>query len=155
MFETWWEFGQHFSKYISFVHFLLKFLFFHGWYQLSLVNAITVVVSISGVSSDYILNLSASSESWIYLGAYLIYWCRIGSIGNPIVKIRRSQNRLISAMGFPILVRRYLYIESGSWCICRASFSRFGLMSPMLYLYVYISYNTIHDFKRSHLYSFF
>ena len=29
------------------------------------------------------------------------------------MEIRRSYDRLISTMGFPILVRRYLYIESG------------------------------------------
>ena len=34
-------------------------------------------------------------------------------IGNPIVDIRRSYDRLISTMGFPILVRWCLYIESG------------------------------------------
>ena len=34
-------------------------------------------------------------------------------IGNRIVEIRRAQDRLISTMGFPILVRRYLYIETG------------------------------------------
>ena len=34
-------------------------------------------------------------------------------MGNPIVEIRRSYDRLISAMGFPLLVRRHLYIESG------------------------------------------
>ena len=30
------------------------------------------------------------------------------------MEIRRSYDRLISTMGFPILVRRHLYIESGS-----------------------------------------
>ena len=35
------------------------------------------------------------------------------SIGNPIVEIRRSYDRLISTMGFPILVRWHLHIESG------------------------------------------
>ena len=34
-------------------------------------------------------------------------------IGNPIVEIRRSYDRLISTMGFPILVRLHLYIELG------------------------------------------
>ena len=34
-------------------------------------------------------------------------------IGNPIVEIRRSYDRLISKMGFPMLVRWHLYIESG------------------------------------------
>ena len=37
----------------------------------------------------------------------------ITSIGNPIVEIRRSYGRLISTMGFPILGRRHLYIDSG------------------------------------------
>ena len=36
------------------------------------------------------------------------------SIGNPIVELRRSYDRLISTMGFPTLVRWHLYIESGS-----------------------------------------
>ena len=35
------------------------------------------------------------------------------SIGNPIVEIRRSYDRLISTMRFPILVRWHLYIEAG------------------------------------------
>ena len=35
------------------------------------------------------------------------------SLGNPIVEIRRSYDRLISTMGFPVLVRWHLYIESG------------------------------------------
>ena len=34
-------------------------------------------------------------------------------IGNPIVEIRRSYDHLISTMGFPLLVRQHLYIESG------------------------------------------
>ena len=35
--------------------------------------------------------------------------------GNPIMEIRRSHDRLISIMGFPIPVRWHLYIESGPW----------------------------------------
>ena len=31
------------------------------------------------------------------------------------MEIRRSYDRLISTMGFPLLVRRHLYIESGPW----------------------------------------
>ena len=42
-------------------------------------------------------------------------WC-LTSVGNPIVEIRRSYDRLISTMGFPILVRWHRYIESGAWC---------------------------------------
>ena len=33
------------------------------------------------------------------------------------MEIRRSYDRLISTMGFPILVRRHLYIESRSWSL--------------------------------------
>ena len=42
-----------------------------------------------------------------------IRW-HLTSIGNPIVEIRQSYDRLIPTMGFPILVRRHLYIETGS-----------------------------------------
>ena len=42
--------------------------------------------------------------------------CNLTSIGNPIVEIRRSYDRLISTMGFPIPVR-HLYIESGPWIL--------------------------------------
>ena len=42
----------------------------------------------------------------------ILRW-RLTCIGNPIVEIRRSYDRLISTMGFPILVRLHLYIESG------------------------------------------
>ena len=41
--------------------------------------------------------------------------CLLTSIGNPIVEIRRFYDRLISTMGFPILVRLHLYIDSGPW----------------------------------------
>ena len=49
-------------------------------------------------------------------GADSIKRCHLTSIGNPIVEIRRSYDRLISTMRFPILVRRHLYIESGPCC---------------------------------------
>ena len=49
------------------------------------------------------------------LGPDSIKRYRLTSIGNPIVEIRRSYDHLISTMGFPILVRWYLYIESGPW----------------------------------------
>ena len=38
---------------------------------------------------------------------------KMSCIGTPIVEIRRSYDRLISTMGFPIPVRWYLYIDSG------------------------------------------
>ena len=46
-------------------------------------------------------------------GADSIQIWHLTSIGNPIVEIRRSYDRLISTMGFPKLVRWHLYIESG------------------------------------------
>ena len=39
------------------------------------------------------------------------------SIRNPIVEIRRSYDRHFSTMGFPILVRWHIYIESGPWLL--------------------------------------
>ena len=63
----------------------------------------------------------------MYLGPDSIKRCRLISIGNPIVEIRRSYDRLISTMGFPILVRWHLYIESGPWSlyvIIRKSFGK-------------------------------
>ena len=53
------------------------------------------------------------------LGADSIKRYHLTSIGNPIVEIRRSYDRLISTMGFPILVRWHLYIESGPWSLLR------------------------------------
>ena len=50
------------------------------------------------------------------LGPDSIWRWHLTSIGNPIVEIRRSYDRLISTMGFPILVRCHLYIESGPRC---------------------------------------
>ena len=45
-------------------------------------------------------------------GADSITRCHLTRIGNTIVEIRRSYNRLISTMGFAILLRHHLYIES-------------------------------------------
>ena len=50
----------------------------------------------------------------ILLGADSIKRYLLTSNGNPIVEIRRSYDRLISTMGFPLLVG-HLYIESGPW----------------------------------------
>ena len=47
------------------------------------------------------------------MGIDSILGCHLTSIVNPIVEIRRSYDRLISTMIFPILVRRHLYIEAG------------------------------------------
>ena len=37
--------------------------------------------------------------------------------GIPILKIRRSQDRLIFNMGIPLPVRRHRYIETPPWCL--------------------------------------
>ena len=54
-------------------------------------------------------------QSSAQLGLDSIWRCYLTSIENPIVEIRWSYDRLISTMGFPILVRKHLYIESGPW----------------------------------------
>ena len=48
----------------------------------------------------------------MHQGADSIIRCHFTSIGNPVVKIRRYYDRCISSMGFPILERWHLYIES-------------------------------------------
>ena len=45
--------------------------------------------------------------------------CHLTIVGIPIVDRRRSYDRPISTMGFPILVRFHLLIESGPWCIIK------------------------------------
>ena len=75
-----------------------------------------------------IINMHMKFECGIPKQTWLTPWTLIQykddilpvtSIGNPIAEIRRSYDRLISAMGFPILVRWHLYIESGPWKPCR------------------------------------
>ena len=67
-------------------------------------------------------NIGKEWSAQCNLGADSIKIYHLTSIGNPIVEIRRSYDRLISTMGFPILVRWHLYIESGPralrqmWC---------------------------------------
>ena len=56
-------------------------------------------------------------DYYMYPGPWFNIRCHLTSIGNPIMEIRRSYDRLISTMGFPILVRYKLYIESGPWCL--------------------------------------
>ena len=55
----------------------------------------------------YVWGVDYSSNTSLFTRRYLT------SIGNPIVEIRRSSDRHISTMGFPILVRLHLYIEAG------------------------------------------
>ena len=42
-------------------------------------------------------------------------WVDLTSRGNPIVQIRRSYDRLISTLGFPLLERWHIYINSAHW----------------------------------------
>ena len=56
--------------------------------------------------------LIGAKTSW---PLFHIIRCRLTSTRNPIVEIRRSWNRLISTMGFSILVRRHLFTEPESW----------------------------------------
>ena len=64
-----------------------------------------------------------------------IYRYRLTKIGNPIVEIRRSYDRLISTMGFPILIRRLVYIESGPrfWPVSPVSYSLTSLTPGQWY----------------------
>ena len=87
---------------------------------------------------------------------YLNIW-RAGawfSIGNPIVEIRRSYDRLISTKGFPILIRQHLHIELGPRAWARDTFHK-GFMSynPILVkirlaLTCKIMIVSVHNFAR-------
>ena len=70
--------------------------------------------------------------------------CHLTGIGNPFVKIRRSYDRLISTMGFPIPVRRYLYIESGPWT------PSLGLNEPSLYNWVIMVFPAMFESLSPH-----
>ena len=71
----------------------------------------------------YWLLIKCLVKAYRWLESTIIYWkeyqgpdsikSRLIKMGNPILEIRRSQDRLISTIGFPLLVRRHLYIESG------------------------------------------
>ena len=70
------------------------------------------------IENANIFRVSKNNLGWLdlwegYQGVDSIYRCHPASIGNPIKEIRQSYDRLISTMGFPILVRWHLYIESG------------------------------------------
>ena len=49
------------------------------------------------------------------LGPDSIYRCRLTSIGIPMLKIRRSRDRLVLNMEIPIPGKDGLYIETGPW----------------------------------------
>ena len=63
---------------------------------------------------EYIpLHITVTSYQLKDQGPGSIKICHLTSIGNPIVEIRRSYDRLISTMGFPILVKGHFNIGSG------------------------------------------
>ena len=62
-------------------------------------------------------------------GADSIKIYHLTSIGHPIGDIRRSYDRLISTMGFPILARWHLYIESGPRSYCHQKALRLAALS--------------------------
>ena len=76
--------------------------------------------------ADYLLFVSSPGSVCDCLSVHVLllfpgFWFNIKmsySIGNPIVEIRQCYYSLISTMGFPILVRWHLYIESGPWFFC-------------------------------------
>ena len=56
--------------------------------------------------------------------------CRLTSIENPIVEIRRSHDRLISTMGISILARLNFYIESSPRASATMEFTKFFVNIP-------------------------
>ena len=89
-----------------------------------------------------------------WCGALMFYWRLVWissiaaktSIGNPIVEIRWSYDRLISTMWFSILVRLHLYIESGPCkcnreCASRKSYRQ--IVKKLLKLFFFISTDTL------------
>ena len=60
-----------------------------------------------------LLLLEMNRRCWQITTRAPIQYKDLTNIGNPIVGVRRSYDHLISTMGFPILVRWHLYIESG------------------------------------------
>ena len=62
----------------------------------------------------YYSPLTEECTCWVQ-GADSIKRYYLTSIGTPVVKIRRSHDRLICTMGFSMLVRWHLYVESWPW----------------------------------------
>ena len=84
-------------------------------FMLNMVPILVFVIICYVCKSD--IQVSSWTNAEIQ-GAESIKRCHITSIGNPIVEIRWSYDRLISTMGFPILVTWHLYIESGPRAPC-------------------------------------
>ena len=74
------------------------------------------------------LRHECSREYWALIQKKLYH---LNSIGNAIVEIRRSYDRLISTMVFPILVRQHLYIESGPWSHQNVAAQHLSVVEPL------------------------
>ena len=98
---------------------MLTTCFTKNWESIIIVVVVVVVVIINNMAmSTSTEHLRHFIESHPLQGADSIIRCHLTSIGNPIVEISRSYDCLISTMGFPILIKWHLYIESGprrSW----------------------------------------
>ena len=55
-----------------------------------------------------------------WLSSVTIYRPSFPGMGIPMLKIRRSPDRLIFNMGIPLLVRWHLYIETAPWVMANA-----------------------------------
>ena len=68
------------------------------------------------ISAIYIFNKNIKHRSYCVLimisGPRLNITMSFSGMGIPMLKIRRSRNRLIFNVGIPILVRRHLYIQT-------------------------------------------
>ena len=71
------------------------------------------------------------------------------------MKIRQSYDRLISTMGFPILVRCHLYIESGHGWVCNQVDAVSPLNNGSTYIYtnLFTDSNRISLFRQEYLVS--
>ena len=103
---------------------------FHIWFSWKLDGHISARF-LSRVRKVELSSLQAVVTA-IYLspiqGANSIKICRLCSIGNPIVEIRWSFDRLVSTMEIPISVRRHYYIESEpSMCVLIVEHCKFNV----------------------------
>ena len=79
---------------------------------LSSISICNFIQIYNSTSHWWSVNISSSSTQ----RAVSILRCRLTNIGIPMLKIRRSCDRLIFNMGIPIPGKDSLYIETGPWC---------------------------------------
>ena len=87
------------------------------------------------------------------LGSDSILRCHLTSIGNPTVEIRQSYDRLISTMGFPILVRRHLYtlywMGTPDDCVISNRGFDNGKMGDLVFVEGYYMFETLYHKKSN------